>query len=117
MKCVVKMGLLALSCLVSLVSGGCLTCALWDSIDPDERVWVPSSEVTETELAGKGVEYEKEGDPVVGYNVEKSDLRKFGDYAALTALTPITVVVDAAVICAVVGGYLFLLSYCDWCCP
>jgi hypothetical protein len=108
MKRIVQMGLLALSCLVPLVSGGCLTSALWDSVDPKERVWVPSSEVSEAELARKGLEYEKVGNPVTGYRVGKSDLQKFGDYAVLTTLTPVTVTLDAAAICAVVAGYMWL---------
>jgi hypothetical protein len=66
-----------------------------------------SSRVTEAELAKKGLEYEKVGDPVIGYNVEKNDLRKLGDYAVLVALTPITAAIDTAAICAVVVTYMW----------
>jgi len=115
MKRIVQTGLLALSCLVPLVSGGCLTCALWNTVDPDDYVWVPSSKVTEAELAKEGLEYEKDGNPATSYSVEKTDLQKFGDCAILVTLTPVTVAIDVATACAVV--YAVLQGYGCSCCP
>jgi len=114
MRCTIQMGLLALSCLVPLVSGGCLTSALWNTINPEDLVWVPSSKVTEAELVKDGREYKPEGDPVTGYYVAKTDLQKFGDYAILATLTPITVVIDVAVVCATVYA---CLAGTACCCP
>jgi hypothetical protein len=115
MRCAIRMGLLALSCLAPLLSSGCVTAALWNSINPHDYVWVPSSEVTEAELAKKGLDYKKTDDPVAGYSVEKTDFQKAGDYTALAVLTPLTVALDVAIVCGVVCAFMV---YCGCsCCP
>ena len=43
--------------LVPLTSSGCLTSALWNSADPDERVWVSASKTTEEQFEEKGLSY------------------------------------------------------------
>jgi hypothetical protein len=108
-------GLCALTC------QSCCTTALWDSLDPGERVWIPADQITEEELKSKGLEYEKyditpdklkqevstyKGDSrgVQGYLVEKGGLRKLRDCALLVAATPITLVVDGVVVAVVVAG-------------
>ena len=101
--------------LIPLVSSGCMTSALWDSVDPDKRVWVPASKTTEEQLRKKGLSYEKhrftskqlgdngivcDDEVVEGFLVEKSDLQKFGDTLVLIAATPFTLAAD--VCCGVV---------------
>lgn len=103
------------SVFIPLVSGGCLcTQALWDRVNPNERVWMSSSRITEEELKQKGLEYEKyqftRGQPsqrgIDGYLVEKSDLQKCGDYVLLVAATPVAVVIDGVFVGAVVVACL-----------
>ena len=116
---VTRCGLAALV-LISLVSGGCVTGALWERFDPDKRVWISCDQVTEEQLREKGLEYEtcrltreqlkEQGiecheERIEGYLVEKSDLEKLGDWAVLVAATPVTVVADGVIIGAVVVAW------------
>lgn len=112
---VTRCGFVALV-LISLVSSGCTTGALWERFDPNKRVWIPCDQVTEEQLRAKGLEYEKcqltrgqleqqgiecQEECLEGYLVEKSDLEKLGDWAVLIAATPVTVVADGVIIGAV----------------
>lgn len=96
--------------LIPLMSSGCLTSALWNSADPDERVWVSASKTTEEQLKERGLSYTKyrfkgeqlrdhgilcDDEVAEGFLVEKSDLQKFGDTLLLIAATPFTLTLDA----------------------
>lgn len=85
--------------LLALACSSCFTQTLWNRIDPNERVWIPDTDITEAELIQKGVEYMKfDKEAPCGYLVQKSSLRKFGEYTVLTLTTPITLTVDTAIV-------------------
>ena len=100
---------------MSLVNGGCVTSALWEERNPNKRVWIPASRITEEEFRQKGREYEtirmtKQGlreigitsqEDQVGYLAEKSRQQKLGDSVVLAVATPVTVAVDAAIVVGV----------------
>lgn len=95
--------------LLALACSSCCTQTLWDRIDPNERVWIPDTDITEAELIQKGVEYKKYGgDFPHGYLVKKSSMQKFSEYTILTLATPITLTVDSVLVVvylwASVGG-------------
>ena len=106
--------------LIPLLSSGCLTSALWNSADPDERVWVSASKTTEEQLKERGLSYTKyrfrgeqlrdhgipcDAEVVEGFLVEKSEFQKFNDTLFRIAATPFTLVLDA---CG--GVFVALLS-------
>jgi len=80
----------------------CTTQALWDAVDPDEYIEVTESSVTVEQLESKGVGYYID-DSAGRVFVEKSGLRKFGNYTVRTFATPVTVTVDT--VAFVVIGY------------
>ena len=83
---------------------GCATPKLWETFNPNDRIWIPSDQITEDELKNRGVEYEKIiSDKNDGYVVEKDTLEKFTDYTYRTLGTPFTVVTDTAIAATVVG--------------
>lgn len=82
----------------------CFTRALWDNTDPHERVWMSVESVTPAQLDRKHVKYERyDGSFGKGYLVDKSAIRKFQDYTFRAVGTPVTVVLDAAVVVTVIG--------------
>lgn len=106
--------------LIPLLSGGCMTSALWSSADPDEPVWVPASETTEERLNEKGLSYTKyrfageqlrdygipcDAEVVEGFLVEKTEFQKFSDTFWRIAATAFTLALDA---CG--GVFIALLS-------
>jgi hypothetical protein len=83
---------------------GCATQNLWETYNPNDRIWIPSDQITEDELKNREVEYEKIiSDKNDGYVVEKDTLEKFTDYTYRTLGTPFTVVTDTAIVATVVG--------------
>lgn len=90
----------------------CCTQALYDSVDPNERVWIPADQITPEELARRGVAYERvdwgSDGSVRGYMVEKTAVEKFRDYSLLILGTPVTVTIDGVVIAA----YVWLAAGC-----
>lgn len=81
--------------LAAILCSACCTQALWQNVNPAERVWIPAGSVTEETLIRKGVAYQKfDREDPKGYLVKKSSLRKLGEYTLLTLATPITVAVD-----------------------
>ena len=104
MKRNVQTMFIALLCFALLFHGGC-TAALWKSVNPEEPVWVPGSQVTEEQLQAKGLEYRKArlmlAEPVDGYFVEKTTPQKSRDYLLLLAATPFTIVADGAALMVV----------------
>jgi hypothetical protein len=106
MKAIIRLGLLVL---LAMACSSCLTSALWDSVHPNERIFIPASEITEAELVRKVIEYKKyDNGDFHGYLVQKSYLSKLGDYTLLTLGTPITVSVDGAM----VAIYIWVYSGC-----
>jgi hypothetical protein len=81
----------------------CVTTSLWKATDPEEYVAIPQSEVSESELQESGLKYRKD-DRQGLYYVEKSGLRRLGDYTIRFFATPVTVVLDAAPAIVVIGG-------------
>jgi hypothetical protein len=105
-----------------LAHGGC-TAALWEQVNPDGREWIPASKITEEQLRQEGRKYSKmripkqelgdagrrrEEDMVDGYCAEKSRLQKFNDAVVLAVGTPVTLVIDGAIVGGVVAGYVIL---------
>jgi hypothetical protein len=88
--------------MVVIMTTSCATSKLWEATDPEEYVSVPQSEVSEAELREKGVDYRKDDAHGV-YYVEKSSLRRLGDYSIRFFAAPVTVVLDAATAIVVVG--------------
>jgi hypothetical protein len=81
----------------------CVTTSLWKATDPEEYVSIQQKEVSESELQKSGLTYRKDDRHGV-YYVEKSGLRRLGDYTIRFFATPVTVVLDAAPAIVVIGG-------------
>ena len=82
-----------------MLCSSCCTQLLTENIKPDEPVWIPASVVTEAQLREKGVQYKKyDSEDLHGYLVNKSSMRRFGEYTLLTLATPLTLTVDTAVV-------------------
>jgi hypothetical protein len=91
--------------IVLCFSNSCSTIFIWDKTDPDAPVWIPADQITQEELDRRGLPYLVCNDkPPYGFIVEKSRLHKFGDYTVRTLTTPITVIVDGALI----AGFVWL---------
>jgi len=100
----------ALALMSASCSGGA-TGTLWENTDPTERIYIPSTEITQAELERRGVKYETyHGTLLDGYFVEKSKLQKFRDYAFRALGTPVTVTLDTAAGVTVVGVFVLLES-------
>ena len=77
---------------------GCATPKLWETFNPNDRIWIPSDQITEDELKNRGVEYQKiKTDKNDGYVVGKDTLEKFTDYTYRTLGTPFTVIADTGI--------------------
>lgn len=81
--------------MVAVLTSSCATRALWRATDPLEYVAVPQDEVSESELQESGVSYRKDDEHGL-YYVEKSSLRRLGDYSMRACATPVTVCLDVA---------------------
>lgn len=99
--CRAKIKLISFLITVSILSNGCFTPMLWEATDPDKKVQIKSSEITEDELKLKGVKYFK-GENSQYYYVEKNSTDKAMDYTYRILGTPVTAVLD-------VGSSLFIL--------
>ena len=92
---------------------GC-TSQLWEDTDPNERIWIDATEITEEELQKRGVEYEAySSENLNGYLLKKSTKDKFKDYHLRLLGTPVTIMTDAAVVAGTVAGvvvYVYLSS-------
>jgi len=95
--------------MIAVLTTSCATKKLWEATDPEEYVSVSQSEVSESELRERGVDYRKDDEHGV-YYVEKSSLRRLGDYSIRFFATPVTIVLDVAPAIVVVGGVLALES-------
>jgi hypothetical protein len=90
--------------LSAVVVQSCCTSALWDSTDPDARLWMDADKITEAELQRRGIRYEMyEAEWGRGYLVEKSGWRRLHDYNLRLLGTPVTLTLDAVGSVAVVG--------------
>ncbi len=85
----------------------CVTQALWKRTDSSSYVVISSNDISEEELQKRGAKYIKNDEAAVFY-VEKSDFEKFKDYTYRTLGTPVTVVIDAAIV--VLVAYAILRS-------
>lgn len=94
--------------MVAILASSCVTRSLWRATDPQEYVSVPQSEVSESELQAPGVSYHKDDQQGV-YYVEKTNLRRLGDYTIRALAAPATVVIDAGTVIVVVGAAAGLL--------
>ena len=75
--------------LIALVCTLSCTQALWDRTDPKERVWIPSSRVSEEKMKEQGVEYTRvKTENYDGYLVERSSYQKLLDHGLLTKDEP-----------------------------
>lgn len=94
---------------VMVICQSCTTQKLWQSTNPNERIWVDANKITEESLKKRGVDYSiSENEWGKGYLIEKSGWRKFGDYHLRVLGTPVTLAVDAVTTVAVVGVLMFL---------
>jgi hypothetical protein len=93
---------------VAVLTSSCatrLTETLWEATDPGRYVAVPQDEVSEIELREQGVSYYK--DNKLGlYYVEKTGLRRIGDWTVRFFATPVALTLDAAPVIVVVGAVL-----------
>jgi len=89
--------------MILIMTTSCATQSLWKATDPSEYVSVRQDEVSESELQESGVHYRKDDSRGV-YYVEKTSLRRLGDYTVRTFGTPATVIVDTAAVIVVVGA-------------
>jgi hypothetical protein len=87
----------------------CATAHLWESTNPNERIWIDATKTTEADLRKRNVEYEVYQDARgSGYLVKKTSRQKMRDYQLRMLATPFTVVLDAAATVVVVGVYMFM---------
>jgi len=93
--------------LIALQLSSCATTALWRRTDPSSYVVISSADISEAELQKRGVKYIKDEQAAVFY-VEKTDFEKFSDYTFRALGTPLTVVIDTAIV--VLVAYAFLQS-------
>ncbi len=83
---------------------GYTTQKLWESNNPNVRVWIDADKITEDELKQRGVKYTHYSSKKLnGYMVEKSEVEKMHGFYLRMLATPVTLTVDAATIVAVVG--------------
>ncbi len=83
---------------------GYTTQKLWESNNPNVRVWIDADKITEDELKQRGVNYTTySSEKFNGYLVEKSERDKLKGLYLKMLGTPVTLTVDAATIVAVVG--------------
>ncbi len=75
--------------------------------DPNERIFIPSSQINMDELDERDVFYEVyvSGEDGYGYLIEKSAFQKFRDYTYLALATPLAVTADV-----VIGG-VYIVCY------
>ena len=94
---------------VLLICQSCATSKLWDDTNPNERVWIDATKISEEALKQRGVDYQiyavEQGK---GYLVPKSSWGKMKDYQLRMLGTPVTLVADAATTVVVVGVYMFI---------
>ncbi len=90
-----------------LLCNSCCTSALWESYDPDGYIQVRYSEITEQELRDKEMDFIKD-EANSSYYVPKSNMRKLSEYSIRLFATPVTVVVDTALI--VISGIALSLA-------
>ena len=94
---IVFSALLLSSCLYST------TTQLLNATEPNEYIRVPEANISERVLQDKHLKYYKD-DKAHVYYVEKSSLRKLGDYSIRMFAVPVTVILDAAPAILVVGA-------------
>jgi hypothetical protein len=85
---------------------GYTTQKLWESNNPNVRVWIDADKITEDELKQRGVKYTRYSSDKLklnGYLVEKTEAEKLKGFYLKMLATPVTLTVDAAAIVAVVG--------------
>ena len=86
-------------------TSSCTTQRLWDQTNPNERVWISTTEVSEQQLIDKDIPYYKTEDILgAGYLIPKSKARQLGDVTLRMLATPVTITIDAATIVVVVGA-------------
>jgi len=88
--------------MILILTASCATQSLWKATDPSEYLSVRQDEVSESELQERGVRYRKDNSRGV-YYVEKTSLRRLGDYTVRAFGAPATVVLDTATAIVVVG--------------
>ena len=108
-------GLIIRLCIIAfsaLLLSSCLystTTQLLNATEPNEYIRMPEANVSKRVLQDKHLKYYKD-DKAQVYYVEKSSLRKLGDYSIRMFAVPVTVIIDAApaiiVVGAIVGGIL-----------
>ena len=98
--------LLLLVALVAGMTSSCATQKLWKATDPDARVSISESDVSEAELQERGVPYRK--DPDGTYLVGKSRSERLGDHALRAVFTPAAMCVDAVPYLALISAQVFL---------
>ena len=92
--------------LILILFQACATTELWKKINPEEYVQISMNEISENELKEKGIKYYKNENKEVFY-LEKSSVRKLGDYSLRILLTPLTVVLDVTTV-IVVGSIMII---------
>src|ERR1035437_10424022 len=101
-------GLIIRLCIIAfsaLLLSSCLystTTQLLNATEPNEYIRVPEAKISERVLQDKHLKYYKD-DKAQVYYVEKSSLRKLGDYSIRMFAVPVTVIIDAAPAILVVG--------------
>jgi hypothetical protein len=88
-----------------LAQTACMTGALWEATNPNERIGIPYADISEEELKSRGVSY-KRYDEGNMFLVEKTTMQKFRDYTYRAVGTPVTVTLDAASAVVVVVGLM-----------
>lgn len=92
---------------IVFLCSSCCTSSLWESYDPDGYIQIPYAEISEQELLDREMDFIRD-DATSSYYVPKSNMRILSEYSVRFFATPVTVVVDAALI--VISGVAFSLA-------
>ena len=97
--------LVCLMCIVAWLANGCVaTPALFEAVNPKEKVRIAVEDTSEEDLQSKRRSYTKYKDY---FMVEKSPWKQAGDYALLGMGLPFAIVTDGILI-------IFLSPYCKY---
>lgn len=106
-----KLPLAGFLAVLLMIAPGCATKILWEKTDPNERVWISVSEISEKQLIDKNIHYYKTNEkPGPGFLIPKSSARRLGDYTIRMLATPATVVVDAATVVMIVAVAVYAFT-------
>ncbi len=92
------------------MQSSCFTPALWEATNPRERIAIAYDDISEDTLKQKGIRYERY-EAKEYFLVDKTSMRKLGDYSVRILGTPFAVALDAVTTVAVVGVAVLYMDF------